>query len=178
MAELTTIARPYAKAAFLFAQEAGQLARWQEMLGLAAQLVQDPGMNAFLDQPQVGAEAKVAAFADVGGDQFDQACLNFLAQCAEHKRLAALPDIYRLFHQLVREVEQTTDVELVSAFALSEADVATLVAGLKKRLGREVSVTSRVDDALIGGVVIRAGDTVIDGSVRGKLARLAEQLNS
>lgn len=178
MAELSTIARPYAKAAFLFAQENGDLGQWQQMLGLAATLVQNPDMNAFLDQPQVGAEAKVAAFAEVGGDQFDRAGLNFLAQCAEHKRLAVLPDIYRLFHQLVREVEQTTDVELVSAFAMSEADVATLVAGLKKRLGCEVSVTSRVDETLIGGVVIRAGDTVIDGSVRGKLARLAEQLNS
>jgi F-type H+-transporting ATPase subunit delta len=178
MAELTTVARPYAKAAFLFAQEKKALAEWKQMLGLAATLVEEPAMSAFLDQPDIGSKAKVAAFARVGGDQFDEACLNFLAQCAEHKRLAALPEIFRLFHQLLMEVEQISDVEVVSAFDLSDVDVATLVTGLKKRLGRDVSVTSRVDKSLIGGVVIRTGDTVIDGSVRGRLARLAEQLNS
>lgn len=178
MAELTTIARPYAKAAFQYAQESGTLPQWESMLGLAAGLVQDADMNAFLDQPQVDTAAKVAAFAQVGGDEFDQPCLNFLAQCAEHKRLDALVEIYDLFHQQLLATEHTAEVELVSAFELSDAAVNALVAKLKQQLGCEINVNQRVDNTLIGGVVIRTGDTVIDGSVRGRLAGLAEQLNA
>lgn len=178
MAELTTVARPYAKAAFQFAQEAGALEQWEKMLGLAAGLSQQAEMQAYLAQPEIDADTRVKAFAEVGAEQFDDACLNFLAQCAEHKRLAALPEIYRLFHQLLMQVEKASDVEVVSAYELSDDDVAALVTSLKQRLGRDINVNSRVDNALLGGVIIRAGDTVIDGSVRGRLARLAEQLNS
>lgn len=178
MAELTTIARPYAKAAFLFAQENDTLAQWEKMLGLVATVAQDPAMNAFLDQPEVDSAEQAKAFAQVCGDELDEHGLNFIIQCAEHRRLAALPEIYQLFHQLLAAVEKTTDVELVSAFPLSDTETENLVAGLKKRLDSNVKINSRVDTSLIGGVVIRAGDTVIDGSVRGRLARLAEQLNT
>lgn len=178
MAELTTVARPYAKAAFQFAQEGGSLDSWGKMLELASSLFQQPEMADFLAQPSIDAEARVKAFAEVGGDQFDASCLNFLAQCAEHKRLAALPEIYRLFRDLQMQVEQMGDVEVTSAFALSTADETALADSLKKYLGRDIKLTSQVDESLIGGVLVRAGDTVIDGSVRGRLARLAEQLNS
>ncbi len=169
MAELTTIARPYAKAAFVFAKEHDALEQWEKMLGLAA---------AVLDQPELDDATKVSAFAEVCGDELDESARNFVAQLTQNKRLPLLPIILQLFHELLAEQQQFTDVEMISAFELDDAATDKLVAALKKRLGTEVNVTTSVDQSLIGGVLVRAGDTVIDGSVRGRLNRLAEQLNS
>lgn len=178
MAELTTIARPYAKAAFLFAQESDALDQWEQMLGLVASVAEDTAMHEFLDQPGLDGATKTQAFVDVCGEQLDEKGVNFIAQMAEHKRLDALPVVFQLYHELLAQSRQTTEVELISAYDLDDAETGTLVAALKKRLGRDVTVSSRVDPSLIGGVLVRAGDTVIDGSVRGRLDRLAEQLNS
>ncbi|MDX1802633.1 MAG: F0F1 ATP synthase subunit delta [Alcanivorax sp.] len=178
MAELTTIARPYAKAAFLFAQENNALEQWEQMLGLAAAVADDDAMRAYLDQPELDDAVKAAAFAEVCGDELNEGVSNFIAQLASNKRLSLLPTILQLFHELLAEQKRMTDVELVSAFDLDDAAVEKLVAALKKRLGQDVNVSTSVDQGLIGGVIIRAGDTVIDGSVRGRLNRLAEQLNS
>lgn len=178
MAELTTIARPYAKAAFVFAKEHDALEQWEKMLGLAAAVAGDASMRAYLDQPELDDATKVSAFAEVCGDELDESGCNFVAQLAQNKRLPLLPIILQLFHELLAEQQQFTDVEMISAFELDDAATDKLVAALKKRLGTEVNVTTSVDQSLIGGVLVRAGDTVIDGSVRGRLNRLAEQLNS
>ena len=178
MAELTTIARPYAKAAFVFAKEQGALDKWEKMLGLAAAVAGDASMRAYLDQPELDDAAKVSAFAEVCGDELDESGRNFIAQLAHNKRLPLLPVILELFHARLAAEQQFTDVELVSAFEMDDAVAEKLVAALKKRLGTDVNVTTSVDQSLIGGVLVRAGDTVIDGSVRGRLNRLAEQLNS
>lgn len=177
MAELTTIARPYAKAAFLFAREADALAQWESMLGLVAAVAGTPEMRAYMEQPGISSAAKAETFAEVCGEQLDEAGRNFIAQLADNKRLALLPVITRQFHVLLAQQQQFSDVELVSAQELDDAEVEKLVASLKKRLGHDVRVSTSVDDSLIGGALVRAGDTVIDGSVRGRLARLAEQLN-
>ncbi len=97
---------------------------------------------------------------------------------AQNKRLAALPEIAALYETLKSQKEQSVDVEITSAFALSDEQASKLAASLKQKLGREVNVTTAEDKSLVGGVIIRAGDLVIDGSVRGKLAKLAEKLNS
>lgn len=178
MAELTTIARPYAKAAFVFAKEHDALEQWEKMLGLAAAVAGDASMRAYLDQPELDDATKVSAFAEVCGDELDESVRNFVAQLTQNKRLPLLPIILQLFHELLAEQQQFTDVEMISAFELDDAATDKLVAALKKRLGTEVNVTTSVDQSLIGGVLVRAGDTVIDGSVRGRLNRLAEQLNS
>ncbi|MEQ3635082.1 F0F1 ATP synthase subunit delta [Alcanivorax sp.] len=178
MAELTTIARPYAKAAFVFAKEHDALEQWEKMLGLAAAVAGDASMRAYLDQPELDDATKVSAFAEVCGDELDESARNFVAQLTQNKRLPLLPVILQLFHELLAEQQQFTDVEMISAFELDDAATDKLVAALKKRLGTEVNVTTSVDQSLIGGVLVRAGDTVIDGSVRGRLNRLAEQLNS
>lgn len=178
MAELTTYARPYAKAAYLYASENNTLTHWQSMLELAAKVVQDPQMTAWLERPDKGAKDRVDALAAVCGEVMNAAGINFSSQLSEHHRLSLLPEIFALFRQMQAEAEQTVDVELSSAYALSDANTDKLITSLKKRLGREVNVTTNVDQSLLGGLVIRAGDTVIDGSVRGRLARLAEQLNS
>ena len=178
MAELTTLARPYAKAAFLFAREQNALDKWETMLGLAAALIEDADMASALDSPQLSATDKAKLFVDVGGDQFDAGIANLIAQLAENKRLELLPLIFAQFHALMAEQQKFADVEVVSAFELNDAETGKLVESLKKRFGMEVRVSSKVDAGLIGGVIIRAGDTVIDGSVRGRLHKLAEQLNS
>jgi F-type H+-transporting ATPase subunit delta len=178
MAELTTIARPYAKAAFVFAKEHDALEQWEKMLGLAAAVAGDASMRAYLDQPELDDATKVSAVAEVCGDELDESARNFVAQLTQNKRLPLLPIILQLFHELLAEQQQFTDVEMISAFELDDAATDKLVAALKKRLGTEVNVTTSVDQSLIGGVLVRAGDTVIDGSVRGRLNRLAEQLNS
>ncbi|MEY1660660.1 F0F1 ATP synthase subunit delta [Isoalcanivorax beigongshangi] len=179
MAELTTIARPYAKAAFRFAQDAGVTAQWENMLALAAAVSEQPAMRAWLQQPQLTASDKAQALLEVcGSDALDEPARNFITQLAEYGRLALLPAILELFHELLAAQDAFVDAEIVSADVLEEAEVERLVSSLKQRLGRDVRVTTRVDASLIGGVLVRAGDTVIDGSVRGRLARLAEQLNS
>ncbi len=175
MAELTTIARPYAKAAFVFAKEQGDLGKWEKMLGLAAAVAGDATMRAYLDQPELDDAAKVSAFAEVCGDELDESGRNFIAQLTQNKRLPLLPIILQLFHELLAQEQRFTDVELISAFDLDDAATEKLVTALKKRLGTDVNVTTSVDQSLIGGVLVRAGDTVIDGSVRGRLNRLAEQ---
>lgn len=178
MVELTTIARPYAKAAFLFAKEQNALEQWEKMLGLAAAVARDATMLAYLDQPALDDATKVSAFADVCGDELDENGRNFIAQLAQNRRLPVLPVILEQFHVLRAAEEQFSDVELITAFELDDEITSKLVDALKKRLGHEVRVTTSIDQSLIGGVLVRAGDTVIDGSVRGRLNRLAEQLNS
>jgi F-type H+-transporting ATPase subunit delta len=178
MAELTTIARPYAKAAFLFAKEQGVLEQWESMLATAAAVMADPSVSLALDNPALGASRKAAVLAEICGDAIDSAFCNYLDQLAQNKRLSLLATIAGLFHQLLAAESKFADVELVSAFPLEDADAAGLVAALKKRLGVEVRVSKQVDPSLIGGVLVRAGDTVIDGSVRGRLNKLVEQLNS
>ncbi len=178
MAELTTFARPYAKAAYAFAVEQNAVDAWENMLTLAAQVVVEPTMSRYLSKPALSATDRAQAIAEVCGDQLDASVTNLITQLAEHHRLAVLPQVAELFRILSAEAEQTVDVELTSAYTLDEAATQKIVAALKARLQRDVRVTSQVDESLLGGMIIRAGDTVIDGSVRGRLQRLTEQLQS
>lgn len=178
MAELTTLARPYAKAAFRFALDKGQLAAWAEQLTLAAAVVSDDAMRDFLGRPQLTAAEQAEAVIRVCGDKLNGEGQNFIRQLAENKRLPLLPYINALFEQLKAEQEKAVDVEVVSAFDLSADQSGKLGQALSQRLGRAVNVSAKTDAALIGGVIVRAGDLVIDASVRGKLAKLRDSLNS
>ncbi|HHJ4328489.1 TPA: F0F1 ATP synthase subunit delta [Klebsiella pneumoniae] len=178
MAELTTLARPYAKAAFEYAQGTQQLAAWSAMLGLAAAVSQDGTMQRVLKAPRLTSAEKAAAFNEVCGDKFDAKVQNFIAVLSENSRLLLLPEITALFETYKAEQEKSVDVEVTSAFALSAEQQDKLAKVLSARLSREVRLHAAEDATLIGGVVIRAGDLVIDGSVRGKLAKLAEALKS
>lgn len=179
MAELTTIARPYAKAAFLFAKEQSALEQWESMLTTAAAVEADASVRRALSNPALGSAQQVDLLAGICGDDVvNDNFRNFLSQLAENKRLALLATIVELFQQFLAEEKRFADVELLSAFPIEDGEAANLVEALKKRLGVEVRVSKKVDPALIGGVLIRAGDTVIDGSVRGRLNKLVEQLNS
>ena len=178
MAELTTLARPYAKAAFEHAQAHQQLANWSAMLGLAAAVSIDDTMQRVLKAPRLTSTEKATAFIEVCGDKFDAQAQNFIHVLAENDRLALLPDIFAQFELYKAEQEKSIDVDVTSAFALSDEQQDKLAKVLSARLSREVRLHAVEDSSLIGGVVIRAGDLVIDGSVRGKLAKLAEALKS
>ena len=178
MAELTTLARPYAKAAFEYAQAHQQLANWSAMLGLAAAVSQDDTMQRVLKAPRLTSTEKATTFVEVCGDKFDAQVRNFLCIVSENNRMELLPEIADMFELYKAEQEKSVDVDVTSAFALNDEQQDKLAKVLSARLGREVRLHAAEDASLIGGVVIRAGDLVIDGSVRGKLAKLAEALKS
>lgn len=178
MAELTTVARPYAKAAFQFAQTNGQLGAWSEMLQLAAGVASDEAFAAYLTRPTLTTAQQADAFLAAAGDKLNAEGRNFIANLIANKRLQALPAISELFEALKADAERAADVEVTSAYALNDAQKAKLAEELTTKLGRQVNLTVSEDAALIGGVVVRSGDLVIDASVRGKLGKLSATLNS
>ena len=178
MAELSTLARPYAKAAFEYALDKQQLSGWFEQLATAAAVVSDSGMEAILNNPSLTAAQQASTVTDVCGDALDAQMRNFICVLASNKRLPLLPEIYRLFGQFKANYEKSVDVEVVSAFDLADEARDCLAQALGRKLERQVKVRTSTDSELLGGVLIRAGDLVIDGSVRGRLNKLAEALNS
>lgn len=176
MAELATIARPYARAAFGYAQAEGKLAQWSEALNVAAAVVTDPAAAKLLDHPRVTSTQLVELVTDVAGARFDDSTRNFVATLAQNRRLALLPEIAAMYETLRAEAESRADVEVISAAPLDTAQQDRLAAALKKRLQREVRLHCSVDPSLIGGAIVRSGDMVIDGSVKVRLARLAAEI--
>jgi F-type H+-transporting ATPase subunit delta len=176
VAERATIARPYAKAAFAHARDAGAFAAWSDGLGFAAAVVADARVAALTKSPRVTAQALAAFITEVAGSRFPAGLANFVGVLAENHRLLLLPEIAAQFEVLRAEVENTVDVSVVSAFALDDAQRAKLAAALAKRFGRTVRLENTVDPALLGGAVVRAGDLVIDGSLKGRLQRLTTEL--
>jgi len=176
MAEKTTIARPYAQAIFAIAKEQDDLTGWSEMLTLAASLAADPSMAAFIDNPRVTREQVADLFLDVCGEKLSDLGRNMVKVLADNGRLEILPEIAMLYEEERAAAEQTVQAEIVSASVLSDTQRDAIAAALKKRFGREVSLECKVDETLLGGAVIRAGDVVIDGSVVSKLNRMRHQL--
>ncbi|WP_043319868.1 F0F1 ATP synthase subunit delta [Microbulbifer sp. HZ11] len=177
MAELSTLARPYAKAAFAHAQQASDLSGWSQALATAAVVSQNEKIGELLDNPQLTSEVRADKFLTVCGD-FDGPQQNFIRLLAENHRLPLLPEISELFEDLKAQAEATLEVEVISARPLSDEQSQRLTQALSKKFSREVHLHSAVDETLLGGAIIRAGDTVIDGTVRGRLAKLAEAMNS
>lgn len=178
MAELNTVARPYTKAAFEYARDKGSLDQWSSMLSTAALVVQDSTMAQVLNNPALTSEQKAEVLIAVCEEQMDDAGRNFAYLLAEKQRLALLPEISLQFEQLKAAQEQSVDVDLTTAYPLDDQQQEKLAQALGTKLGREVKLTSRVDKSILGGVVIRSNDLVIDGSVRARLAKLAEAMNS
>lgn len=176
MAELATIARPYANAVFELAKGEGTLDQWSRMLGLLTAATQHPTVALMLDSPDLPAAAKAFRLADVMGDELDDRGKKFLQALAEHDRLELVEDVREQFEELRAEEQKSLDVEVIAAYELSEAQSENLKAALSRKFAKDISIETRVDRSLIGGAVIRAGDTVIDGSLRGKLTKLAETL--
>jgi F-type H+-transporting ATPase subunit delta len=178
VAERATIARPYAKAAFEYALEMKSFAEWSQGLRAAAEIVADPRLAALTKDPQWSQADLVSIITDVAGDKLNSAMQNFVRVLAENHRLLLLPEIFAHYEKFRSDVENTVDVDVISAIALSSAQQDNLAAALSKRLKRQVRMQNSVDATLLGGAVVRAGDLVIDGSLKGRLQRLATELGS
>lgn len=177
MAELLTLARPYAKAAFEYALGENDLAGWSQNLGLAAAVSDVEEAQVLLSSPTYTADQLTEAFAGLFDPVLPQAMVNLLATLADNKRLLLLPAISNAFEAMKAEQEQQQRVEITSAFEIDDAQVAALGEALKAKLNKVVDIRVDVDAELIGGVIIRAGDMVIDNSLQGRLARLGDTLN-
>lgn len=176
MAELQTLARPYARAAFEYASGEAELDAWLRELSLIAAVVSDERVQNMLRNPSLTTTQQASQFVELCGDELGDSRQRFVHVLAENRRLALAAQIAELFAQLKAQREQTVAVELISAFDMPDEVSERIAAALGKRLDREVVVSSHTDSDLIGGVLIRAGDLVIDGSVRGRLNKLAEAL--
>lgn len=176
MSQAITTARPYAQAAFDEAQKLADLKGWSEMLLSLADAVQNAEVRAVISSPRVSS-AQVESLMDalLGGQAKPQQ-RNFVRLLVENQRLEVLPEIAALFEVLRAEAEKTVNVVVDSAFELSAAQQDKIVSSLKKRMGREIKLTCKVNKELLGGVVIRAGDQVIDGSARTRLSEMANAL--
>jgi F-type H+-transporting ATPase subunit delta len=177
MAEAITVARPYAQAAFLFANTQHTLKDWSEMLSLLAAITADTTMSEVIDSPFLTESQLAGLIIEVAGDHINEQGANFIRVLAANGRLRLLPEIAALYEIKRRDAEGTVQAEMLSAYPASESQQAEIIASLRKRLGREIELSCSTDTGLLGGAIIRAGDLVIDGSVRGKLQRLGTALN-
>jgi len=185
MADKNTIARPYARAAFELAEADGTLGEWSGALDTAGQLLADGRVASYLASPALSDDKRLTFLSDLfrsanasllaGSDTKGK---NFLKLLIENDRVDVLPEIAEHFEVLKAEVENVVDVTVTSATALDDAERQSIVTALKSRLGRDVKLSTKIDENLIGGAVIRAGDVVIDGSLRARLEGLANALTA
>ena len=177
MAEAITVARPYAQAAFNYATEQQALREWSDMLALLAMVAADPDMVRVIESPQLTEKQLADLMVDVCGDRLTDKGANFVRVLADNRRLELLPDIAALFEIQRQEAEGTIKAELVSAYPATDEQQALIIESLRRRLGKDIELSCSTDAGLLGGAIIRAGDLVIDGSVRGKLQRLGSTLS-
>ena len=178
MADRATIARPYARAAFAHAQKADELASWSKLLGAAALGAADVRVARLIGNPHVTGEELVDLLGGLSKQAAGEAGRNFLRALAENRRLALLPQIAEQYEKLRAETEGVVDVEVIAAREIAAPQEKRLQAALAKRLGREVRMHTRIDESLLGGALVRAGDLVIDGTLKGRLERLGSALRN
>jgi F-type H+-transporting ATPase subunit delta len=177
MAEAITVARPYAQAAFEFADEQNLLREWSDMLVLLAAVVTDADMVVLLDSPRLTEKQLSDLIIKICGDRLTEKGANFVRVLAANRRLGLLPDIAAMYEIQRQQAEGTIKADLVSAYPATEEQQARIIEGLRRRLDKQIELRCSTDASLIGGAIIRAGDLVIDGSVRGKLQRLGSALS-
>jgi F-type H+-transporting ATPase subunit delta len=178
MAELATVARPYAEAAFELARDEQALPAWSEMLRLAATIDADARIAAALDNPRLDTGAKESLLLSIGGDRFNGEARNFIRVLVEAERVMLLPQIAAMFETLKNEAEATAKAMIESAFELSPSQVTELQQALERRFGKKIETTVTVNPDLIGGARVTVGDAVLDGSVQAKLAAMHAQLRA
>ena len=176
--ELTTCARPYAKAAFKLAKQLDQLDQWSEMLTLCASVSRRDAVDKMLNDPATNADMKANAFIALCDGSLTKEVENYLRILTGKKRISLLPQIDALFEQMKAKDQGYQDVVVASAFPLTQQQQEDIARKVSQRLGRSVRMHTRVDSDLIGGVVVKAGDLVIDGSVRTRLNKLADAMMS
>jgi F-type H+-transporting ATPase subunit delta len=176
MQEKLTIARPYAAAAFSYADQHGELDAWSATLRTLATAVSDPVLAAFIGHPKVSDEQLLDVLGELFGARVSDATRNFLRALVEAERLELAPEVAELFERHRAQAAGQVTVEITSAFPLNDAERQKIDRAMRARLGRDCKLDARVDSSLIGGAVIKVGDSVIDLSLRGRLASLTQQL--
>jgi len=176
MAELTTLARPYAKAAFEYADSANTLDTWSKALSQLALVVDDEKVSTLLSNPLNTTEQNTQILIGLMGEELDAKVQNFISNLSANKRLPLLSEISALFDLMKANREQTLDVKIQAAYELTDAQREKLSEVLPNNIKRQVELEMETDASLIGGVLIHAGDTLIDGSVKGRLAKLTEAI--
>jgi F-type H+-transporting ATPase subunit delta len=176
MLEKTTIARPYAQAVFELSQDSANTAEWSGVLELLNRIVSDAQMRLLLNNPKVSHEQLQDLVIGIAGDSFSQQAKNFVKVLVSASRLQYATQIAELFEAMLADAEGTIDVKVSSAYELDQAQQDNIAKGISGRLGKKVKITVTIDESLIGGAVIRAGDSVVDASVRGRLSELSNQL--
>lgn len=176
MAEATTIARPYAQAVFEIARDDNRFNEWSQALSVLSAIASSDDMASVYGNPKITSDNLADLFISVAGDKLDDKAKNLVKAMAENGRLIVLPEVAVGFEILRSEEEKTVKAEVISAKDVSDTQKQALTAALKKRLGRNVELSCRIDESLLGGAIIRAGDLVIDGSISGQLEKLASEL--
>ena len=176
MAEAISVARPYAVAAFDEASKLADLKGWSAMLLAGAEAVVNPEVHALISSPRVAKAQLENLMEALCGGKLSTNESNFIKLLVENQRLDILPEIAAMFESMRAEAEKSIDVVVTSAFDLDEAQKQKISAAMKKRMGRDIRLNCKTDRELLGGIIIRAGDKVIDGSARTKLSELATAL--
>ena len=176
MSELTTAARPYARAVFEMANESGDLAKWSESLGFMSAIAENEEVKALLSRPNMAKQAGADAFISLCDKKLDDKAENLVKMLAENDRLSLLPEMSDIYETLKDEAEGSVEAIVTSAKKLTQAEEKAIIIALKKRLGRDVKLKVSVDKALLGGAIIQAGDLVIDGSLKGRLSKMTNAM--
>ena len=176
MSELATLARPYAAAVFKRAKEAKATAKWSQSLAFMSAVMKDEEISVVVDNPKVNSSKLTALMLDICQEQVDEEGANFLKLLVQNKRLSLVPYIAKIFEEYKAEDEGYVEVEVTTAYAFSKEEKQNFASKLEKSLGKKVHMNVSVDKSLIGGVLVRAGDRVIDGSIRGQLLHMQKAL--
>lgn len=176
MAAERTLARPYAEAVFDLAQDRGQLVQWSEALTTLTAIVCNDDVAALIGNPGVDDKELAEAIISIAGDALDEHGKNLVKLLADNGRLEVLPAINEQYAHQRALAENRVDVEVTAAIEINDEQQQQLSKSLKRRLNRDISLTFATDPTLIGGAVVRAGDLVIDGSVRAQLSRMQQAL--
>jgi len=178
MSEQMSLARPYAKAIFELARDAGEYKQWSDQLELLALIAQDSSMVELISNPEVAAQQLADLIIDVTGDQLDEQGRNLVNLLAHNDRIMAVADINQQFLVLRDEAEQVIEAQLITASEVNDAQKKKIETALSSRLGKQIKLEATVDESLIGGAVVRAGDWVVDGSVKAQLQDLVGAISS
>ncbi|MCK5895299.1 MAG: F0F1 ATP synthase subunit delta [Cocleimonas sp.] len=172
MSELTTAARPYARAVFEIAKETKTLTDWSASLSFMGMVAGNADVAVLLETPKMAKQAGADAFIQLCDDRLDDKAKNLVKTLAENNRLKLFPEISALFEVLKDDAEGSVEAIVKTANKLTKAEEKSIAAALKKRLGRDVKLKVSIDKALLGGAIIKAGDLVIDGSIQGRLKKM------
>jgi len=178
MSDLTTAARPYARAVFETAEKAGSLTAWSESLGFMGAVASNEEVKALLANPKMAKQAGADAFLKLCDDKLDKQAQNLVRMLAENDRLSLLPEMSVIYETLKDEAEGSVEALVTAAKKLTKAEEDAISKALKKRLGRDVKLKVSVDKALLGGAIIKAGDLVIDGSLQGRLGKMTSVMTN